>query len=302
MVDKLVRQLRNPAPDWDQPHAWRRAVWQTANRLGLTGVHALPLNPSWIDIQKHEMPLRGLDDGHVGMRIVQLSDLHYSPFVWSGYLKQHLRFVNELNPDLVIITGDLVSGGYRWVDRVARLLAHLRAPLGVVATLGNHDYSMWGKFDLREGRRRADRLASHLTARGLLVLRNETLHISPRNGGKPLAIVGLDDEWTGHIDPSRAFESVDPNQPIICLNHNPANARELLEHPWQWMLSGHTHGRALATSKFGKLFYPHRYRHYTSGYYALEGRHLYVNRGLSYGQRARAWCRPEITLFSLQAA
>jgi predicted MPP superfamily phosphohydrolase len=67
------------------------------------------------------------------------------------------------------------------------------------------------------------------------------------------------------------------------------------------MLSGHTHGRQVATSRFGRTFYPHRYRHYTHGYYAVQGRHLYVNRGLSYGQRMQSWCRPEVTVFKLAA-
>ena len=89
---------------------------------------------------------------------------------------------------------------------------------------------------------------------------------------------------------------------MICLNHNPANVRELLGYPWQWMLSGHTHGRQVATSKFGQAFYPHRFRRYTHGYYSIGGRHLYVNRGLSYGQRDRQWCRPEISVFKLSVA
>ena len=115
-----------------------------------------------------------------------------------------------------------------------------------------------------------------------------------------MAIVGLDDEWSGHIDPDVAFDGVDRSLPIVCLNHNPANCRELLPYPWQWMLSGHTHGRQVATSKLGKRLYGHRYRHFTHGYYAVEGRHLYVNRGLSYGQRVLEWCRPEITVFKLE--
>jgi hypothetical protein len=65
------------------------------------------------------------------------------------------------------------------------------------------------------------------------------------------------------------------------------------------MLAGHTHGRQVATSKFGRRFYPKRYRHFTHGYYAVNGRHLYVNKGLSYGQRIQHWCRPEITVFKL---
>ena len=90
--------------------------------------------------------------------------------------------------------------------------------------------------------------------------------------------------------------------PIICLNHNPANVMELMEFPWQWMLSGHTHGRQLATTRFGRTFFPNHHRHYTHGYYSVQGRHLYVNRGLSYGQRVLHWCRPEITVFKLTHA
>ncbi len=133
------------------------------------------------------------------------------------------------------------------------------------------------------------------------MLRNESLTLNAPGATKPLVIVGLDDEWSGNIDPRRAFGDVDSSLPIICLNHNPVNVRELLEYPWQWMLSGHTHGRQVATSKVGRALYPHRYRHYTHGYYSVAGRHLYVNRGLSYGQRVQDWCKPEISVFTLKA-
>jgi predicted MPP superfamily phosphohydrolase len=172
----------------------------------------------------------------------------------------------------------------------------------VICTFGNHDYSIYGKRPNGEGKRRADYLEKSLQDRGLIVLRNETMMVKKTGASKPLAVVGLDDEWSGAIDPDKAFADVDSDLPIICLNHNPANARELLKYPWQWMLSGHTHGRQVATSKFGRTFYPHRYRHFTHGYYTVEGRHLYVNRGLSYGQRVLDWCRPEITVFKLTQA
>jgi uncharacterized protein len=300
MIEQLSRYFQNA--HWERQHGWRHRLWQAANRLGLTGVHSLPMNADWVEVHERPMPLPNLDESHVGLRLVQLSDLHYSPFVWSGYLRQQLRVVNELQPDLVVITGDLISGGYRWLDRIAKILSHLSARLGVIVTLGNHDYSMWGKSESVEGKRRAKRLADSLSSHGLRILRNQTEHLHPAAGGKPLAIVGLDDEWSGHLDADRAFAGVLPDQPVICLNHNPINVRELLPYPWQWMLAGHTHGRALAVSKFGRWFHPHRFRHYTHGHYLIEGRHLYVNRGLSYGQRSRHWCRPEITLFTLERA
>ena len=133
----------------------------------------------------------------------------------------------------------------------------------------------------------------------MIVLRNQTHYLAPEGAHTPLAIVGLDDEWSGHIDPDAAWHGVDPSLPILCLNHNPANCRELLGYPWQWMLAGHTHGRQVGHSRLGRRLAPKLYRHYTHGYYAVAGRHLYVNRGLSYGQRVLHWCRPEITVFKL---
>ena len=170
---------------------------------------------------------------------------------------------------------------------------------GVINTFGNHDYSIYGKNNSPEGCRRADYLEKCLKDRKLIVLRNQRCDIRLGNS-QPLTIVGLDDEWSGHLDADKGFAGVVDDRPIICLNHNPANCPQLMKYPWHWMLSGHTHGRQVATSKFGRKFYPHRYRHFTHGYYSVNGRHLYVNRGLSYGQRVLHWCRPEITVFKLE--
>jgi uncharacterized protein len=289
-------------PEWRKQHRWRRAIWQNLNRVGLTGVHALPMSRRWVDIHRRRMPMVGLDPAMEGFKIVQISDLHYSPVVWRRYLIQFITWVNELKPDAVVVTGDLITGGYRFAHNIATILMHLKAPHGVICTLGNHDYSMYGKASKAEGDRRADYLEKCLKERGLICLRNETMYVKRSEANTPVAIVGLDDEWSEHLDADVAFRGVDPNQPIICLNHNPINVKDLMNHPWQWMLSGHTHGRQLANSKFGRTFYPKRYRHYTHGYYSVMGRHLYVNRGLAYGQRMFDWCRPEITVFRLETA
>ena len=298
MIEQLRDFLGNP--HWRRQHGWRKAIWTNMSRLGLTGLHTLPVNRRWVDIHRRAMPMKNLDPVLEGLKIVQISDLHYSPVVWQRYLIQFVKWVNELQPDVVVITGDLITGGYQFAQRVATLLSHLRAPLGVICTFGNHDYSIYGKRQNGEGKRRADYLELCLKKRHLTVLRNQALEITKPGATRPLQIVGLDDEWSGNIDPQKAFASINSELPTICLNHNPANVGDLLDYPWQWMLSGHTHGRQLATSKFGQTFYPHRYRHYTQGYYSVSGRNLYVNRGLSYGQRMEEWCRPEITVFRLE--
>jgi len=300
MMEGFFSYLKTP--DWRRQHRWRRAIWHGLHRVGLTGVHALPVNRRWVDIQRRAMPLAGLDPAHAGLKIVQISDLHYSPVVWRRYLLQYIEFINDLTPDLVVVTGDLITGGHHFARRIAAILSRLRAPLGVVCTFGNHDYGIHGKRTNGRIPGPAETLDKSLRDRGLIVLRNEVMQVHVPGARMPLVLVGLDDEWSGRIDPSKAWSGVDPAWPIICLNHNPANARQLLEFPWQWMLSGHTHGRAVATTRLGRRLYPQRFRHYTHGHYAIDGRHLYVNRGLSYGRRSQHWCRPEITVFKLIAA
>ena len=270
-------------------------------RTGLTGLHMLPMHPSWVELATCPMPLRHLDPVLGGMKIVQISDLHYSPFVWRSYLQQHVDRINELSPGVVTVTGDLFMGGYRYADRVAELLGRIKAKWGVVCIMGNHDYGLTGADQSLRGIRRAAHLEECLKSHGLVVLRNEIWTLQPPGALQPLHFVGLDDEFSGRMDPKIAFQGLAADQATICLLHNPAHVLEMMDYPWQWMLSGHTHGRQLASGRVGRAFFPSKYRHYTHGLYTVNGRHLYVNRGLSYGQRAREWCRPEITVFETKA-
>lgn len=294
VVETFVRFIHDAR--WREQHAWRRAIWQGMASVGLTGLHALPVNRRWIDIRRRKMGFAHLPPEFEGYRIVHLSDLHFSPVVVKGYLRQLIDFASNLKPDLAVVTGDLITGGHRFVDGVADLLSSLNAPDGVVCTFGNHDYTMMGNRLRVHGTHVADRLERRLEARGLVVLRNER-HVVKRQHAR-LTVVGLDDESTDTLDPDLAFKGVRDDHPVICLNHDPSNARDLLTHPWHWMLSGHTHGRGLCELKVvGRVVRKHR--SFVSGHYQLEDRHIYVNRGLSYGQRQHAWCRPEITVFRL---
>src|SRR5512133_515628 len=211
MVHGLLHYLKTP--EWRRQARWRHAIWRTMSHMGLTGLHGLPLNRRWVEIHWRKMPLRNLDPAFAGMKIVQISDLHYSPVVAQRYLLQYVQWVNQLQPDLVVVTGDLITGGYRFAHRIATVLSHLQAREGTICTLGNHDYSVYGKSHAAEGERRADYLAKCLVARDLIVLRNQTHYVHRASARRPLAIVGLDDEWSGHLDADRAFAGVDEQDP-----------------------------------------------------------------------------------------
>ena len=286
-------------PDWRRQWRLRGRVWRGLSRLGLTGLHSGPIHRNWLDVRRLTMRLPHLPQSLEGKRLVQISDVHASPVVWRGYLREQLRHVSDLRPDLLVVTGDLVTGGYRYATLAAQLLAEIEPapPLGTVCILGNHDYSIHGKRNRLEADRRAEHFQKVLSGHGLRLLRNEAIDV----GG--LTLVGLDDLWTERLDPDTAFNGLTDGRPTICLNHDPRNARDLLDYPWQWMLAGHTHGRQLATSLVGRTLNKKRKREYVRGRYDLApGKTLYVNRGLSYGQRWEPWCKPEITCFKLASA
>ena len=296
----VIDYLRQP--NW-QRQTWRRAVWRGLSRVGLTGLHVLPVHADWIEVNRLDLPLTNLDPEFVGLKIAQISDLHYSPLVAMPYLTQTLQMVDDLRVDLVLVTGDLITGGRLFARGVARMLASIRPRLGTVATLGNHDYTMFGRDRAKRGKSVADRLEHEIEAAGVTVLRNEQLHLMVPGAKSPLILVGLDDLWSGHLDADLAFTGLSDRQAIVCLNHDPSNARELAEFPWQWMLSGHTHGRAVEDHHWVKKVSMAKVREYVRGHYDIpKARHLYVNRGLAYGSSRDRNCLPEITVFTLRQA
>ena len=94
MVETFVQYLKTP--EWRRQHRWRKAIWMTMSSMGLTGLHALPVNRRWVEIHRRRMPLRNLDSAFDGFKLVQISDLHFSPVVWQRYLVQYLAWVSQV--------------------------------------------------------------------------------------------------------------------------------------------------------------------------------------------------------------
>lgn len=251
----------------------------------VAGVRAI-----WRTPQVRNVPLRfpDLPQGLEGYRIAQISDVHCGPFAPEERVRAWVQQVNELQPDLIAVTGDLIVNGNSHIPDVSRALGGLRARDGVFVIMGNHDYFGAGET-----------LARALKDAGLKLLRNEAASV--RRGDATLLVAGVDDTWTGRSDPARALARRDPSAFPILLAHDPALFAQSVRLGVPLTLSGHTHGGQLAIPFFSRRFNLARLvEKYTAGLYRQEDSLLYVNRGIgTTGPPLRIGARAEISVFTL---
>jgi predicted MPP superfamily phosphohydrolase len=253
------------------------------------------VEPHWLEVVERPIRIVGLPTPLVGKRMLQFSDLHAGPIVDQSFLLEAVEQSAQLKPDLVVITGDVMScDGDESIPKAIEVMRAMpQAPLGRLAVLGNHDYGLgW-----QQGRV-ADKLIANLESAGVQVLRNSATSI------EGLQIAGTDDLWSGNLDADKTLAELAADQPTIVLTHNPDG----VDLPaWQdfrgWFLCGHTHGGQCKPPFLPPPLLPVKNRRYVAGEYDVgPGRTLYINRGLGYLRRVRFNARPEITLFTLAQA
>lgn len=272
----------------------RVAAGVAASGLGCVA-YAIGIEPHWLQLVFRDLPIRGLPWRLDGLRLAQISDLHVGPRVSDVYLGQSLARVRALEPDIVVFTGDFITyrgdRGDSQFDQLRRVLS--RFPTGRLATvgiLGNHDYGRgWSEPAV------AERVVAEADRAGIRILRNETQTIDG------LDIVGVDDLWARHCQPTAAL-ATRQSEAAIALIHNPdaADRPEWSEYEG-WMLAGHTHGGQCKPPFLPPPLLPVQNRRYVAGEVAVApGRTLYISRGVGHLIRARFNVRPEITLFTLR--
>ena len=241
-----------------------------------------------IVVRQFDLPLRKLGSALSGYRVVQLSDLHIGSFDPKKRGRLWVDRANLLDPDLVVVTGDLVTVGTHWYEDVADVLAGLRARDGVFACLGNHD-----QWDPK-------RLTALLEARGVSVLDNAWRLV--QRGPAALVIAGLGDRFTRRDDLETTLRGRPEDAPTLLMAHYPQSFEAAAERGVELVLSGHTHGGQLGAPPVAE-----RYNLATlsgqraRGFFRRGSSLLYVNAGLgTTGPPLRLGVRPEIALFVLR--
>ena len=245
---------------------------------GLFGLRELRL-------ERRSLRLAGWPRTLDGFRIAVLADPHIRD-KWSvDMMHRAIELARAESPDVICLLGDFVS---YWRPGVPEMVANALAPLAAfngpkLAIAGNHDWFSGTP----------DQLLSAFDAAGIRLLRNENVSA----GG--ITFVGLESALEGMPDPLQAVGGADPDQPMICLWHEPDWA-DLLPETFALTLSGHTHGGQFLTPWGWAPGLPTGGRRFVRGFFPHLPVPLYVSRGIgTTGPPSRLFCPGEVSLLRL---
>ncbi|WP_066192753.1 MULTISPECIES: metallophosphoesterase [Gracilibacillus] len=246
------------------------------------------LDQHHIDIISHKTP-RSFND----YTILQFSDTHIGFHYTVDQLVELTKTINQLEPDLIVFTGDLIDNPrtYQVESKLIHALADLQAKDGKFWIYGNHDHGGYGTDILKEIFERS----------GFELLQNG--HRQINKNGDMINLIGVDDVLLGDPNLDEATHGLSEEHLAILLAHEPDYAEVAKEYPIDIQLSGHSHGGQVQLPFVGYIYTPHLSEIYVEGDYQVGSRplQLFVNRGIGTTRAPyRFLCKPEITIYHLK--
>jgi predicted MPP superfamily phosphohydrolase len=249
----------------------------TMQALGAPAVKNIPIT------------LSKLDPRLSGFRIAVVSDIHLGPILGRSHTERLVRMINEQQPDLVAIVGDLVDGTVENLGSAAEPLRDLVSKHGSFFVTGNHEYYSGVQPWLRE--------LEHLNVHPLS---NERVAI--QRGGAGFDLAGINDvtgkSYDDAPDVARALAGRDVAQPVVLLAHQPVQVSDAASHGVDLQLSGHTHGgQMFPFNLVVGLQQPS-----VAGLSKVDNTWLYVSRGTGFwGPPVRVGAPPDISMMELRS-
>jgi hypothetical protein len=254
--------------------------------ISLTIGHLNAIAPQ---VQKINLKIHKKSRGMKSLNVVIASDIHLGSIVGKDRLDQIVSIINKLQPDVVLLPGDIVDEDIKPVikENIGESLKNIKAKLGVFAVTGNHEY-IGGVEDA----------VKYLTENGVHFLRDESVLLN-----NTAYVVGREDRSVRRFDGSdrkpleELMKDVNNNYPVILMDHQPFKLDEAVKSGVDLQLSGHTHhGQIFPLNYITNAVYD------VSWGYRLEGNtHFYVSCGVgTWGPPVRLGNRPEIVNIILE--
>lgn len=294
--------VKGPAPSEpveDMPaQPQRRRFIRTASGLLATTpiatfTYGMTVSKTNFKVERVVVSVKNLPKSLEGLRICQLTDIHYESFLFPEDLAYVVQTANELNPDLIFLTGDFLTEQREMAQPFIEVFCGLKAKEGIYGVFGNHeDYTRTHEIFTRGFKKG-----------GIEMLRDQMTDLRLR--GETLRVAGID--WVGHKLRPRAVQTINRaggKQPTILLSHQPNIFPVAATAGIDLTVSGHTHGGQIAFElgeariSLSQLISP-----YSAGLYKKGDANLYVSRGIgTIALPLRFNAPPEITLLELAPA
>jgi predicted MPP superfamily phosphohydrolase len=259
-------------------------------------------------VRRVRLNFKNLPQAFRGLKVVQISDVHSGSFNNKAAVERGIDKILQLNPDLILFTGDLVNNRADEMDKYKDVFSRLKAPMGVYSVLGNHDYGDYEQWpSAAHKRQNLDTLKGVHGEMGWKLLLNQNAVLE--RGGEQIAILGVEN-WGakarfpkyGRI--AEAYKGVETVPFKILMSHDPSHWDAEIRPNYpdiDLMLAGHTHGMQFGVELPWLRWSPVQYVYQQwAGLYEQAHQKLYVNRGFGFlGYPGRVGILPEITLIEL---
>ncbi len=261
-------------------------------------------------VRNVRVPIRNLSQKWRGLRIAHISDLHVGSYYDDKAIRRGIELLKSQKPDIICFTGDLVNQYTDEIKPFFSALLQLKAPFGVVSSLGNHDYGDYYQWDSVKAK--SENLQKMYLAHkqlGWKLLVDDVFFLEENN--EKLTFLGVGN-WSAssrfpqYGNLSKTYEKIESQaQNKILLSHDPSHWDAQVRNyaDIDLTLSGHTHGMQIGIEVGNFKWSPSQYMYEQwAGLYEKNGQKIYVNRGFGYSQvmPARIGILPEITILTLE--
>lgn len=242
-------------------------------------------------IKEYAYKNKKLPKEFIGNKIVHFSDLHFASTIGEKELKDIVKKINDLKPDICVFTGDLIEREYKINTKERKIivdeLGKINAKLGKFAVIGNHDYEK-NDFD------------QIMTEANFKVL-NNTNELVFNKSNTPITIVGTTSLIKSHQKLDEAFAHQKDNDYFtIFLAHEPDTLQNARKFDIDLMLSGHSHGGQVRLPFIGAIITPLGSKVYYEEHYKVDETDLYVSSGIGTSTlKIRFFNKPSINLIRL---
>ncbi len=257
--------------------------------IGILFIYARYLGTSGLVIKEYSIINEKIPLNFHGLKIVQFSDLHYGTTIKEEELKNVINKINELNPDIIFFTGDLIDNSYKISEDEEKLITEelnkLKPNIGFYAVRGNHDIN--------------DNFENIIKNTNIKLLNNQNKLLYFNNSSTPIMLIALDDNLKGTQNIDNAFNFEDNDYYKILITHEPDDYEKLPKNV-NLFLAGHSHLGQVRLPFIGSIYNMEGAKKYKEEKYEIDETNLFISGGLGTTKiKYRFLDKPSINFFRL---